>query len=701
MPRRFGPRTRVDRPNGQPEMGLATSVVVPSGSLRRRGRRLGVVATLDQVDDTNGGRALPSIARSATRVRLLLARHPDGEECARSTGRPRRSRSPGRSRASRAWPSPRAAPCSSRARSGSTRRSGTPRPLGTGRSTGRTTPRPLGTGRSTGRTTPRPLGTRPVRGVRPLVHPVPGPVQAVRPLVHSVPGPVQAVRPPVHSVPGPVPEGRPIVHSRTGRRAAPSTRPRGARAIPTTPPAPPPRPRHSPCRMQSGIPNPSYPPPATSSPGAEAARRAFTSRIAARWPTAHLPRSPGRSGRHLLSTRLGVEAHEGTRSSRRARATRASSSPPSTASPEAPPKNARSKTWPSGARPSHLLETHVLARDRVPGAARHDEAHAVERVGHVRAAVAEKHRGRRPEGHSAEAAGGGVVDGLEQARRDVRGGREDHAVGEEGLPGREPRLVASALPSQRLDAGAGADVDAARLDRLAERRDQAPDARREARERARLGAASALAPRGGARLRGRAHPERERPELPLHGHELREGGADRQLVGVARRDPAEQRRDEAMGGLAAEAASCEGPDGLVVVGAALAHGHERLHRHARLASPRRRAACGRSGPRRVGTPSTRPSGTGWSASFHATKYRRVSGRVPTRASPRPSARASAVACGLLETQESGPASRTKSPTRSVCTLPPRRPERSTRVTEGGRAPPRERGRRRPAPRRGP
>ena len=50
-----------------------------------------------------------------------------------------------------------------------------------------------------------------------------------------------------------------------------------------------------------------------------------------------------------------------------------------------------------------------------------------------------------------------------------------------------------------------------------------------------------------------------------------------------------------------------------------------------------------SGPRRVGTPSTMPSGTACSASPQAMKYRRFFGLVPMSACSSASSRASAVA----------------------------------------------------------
>jgi hypothetical protein len=87
-----------------------------------------------------------------------------------------------------------------------------------------------------------------------------------------------------------------------------------------------------------------------------------------------------------------------------------------------------------------------------------------------------------------------------------------------------------------------------------------------------------------------------------------------------------------------------------------------------------------TGAKRVGTARTSPSGSAWSAPFQAMYTRLVASMVGTISSSRPVARASAAACGLLATHESGPPSSVKPSSRSVMMLPPRRRLASSSVT---------------------
>src|SRR5688572_11744180 len=104
-------------------------------------------------------------------------------------------------------------------------------------------------------------------------------------------------------------------------------------------------------------------------------------------------------------------------------------------------------------------------------------------------------------------------------------------------------------------------------------------------------------------------------------------------------------------------------------------------------SPTRRAApAGDSRPERnndhalVGEPSTRPSGSSRSRPRDQTKVRRSSALEFTRRSLMPSRSTSASPAGLVDRNESAPASTTSPSTRCVAILPPNRSAASTTVT---------------------
>ncbi len=102
------------------------------------------------------------------------------------------------------------------------------------------------------------------------------------------------------------------------------------------------RPCSCPCRMQSGMPMPSYPPPAMRRPGALAARCWRSSRRATAWPTriCALARAKRKTRVSVGSASRPIRAF----SSLRASCTRLASSPSSTCSAAAPPKKARRRT---------------------------------------------------------------------------------------------------------------------------------------------------------------------------------------------------------------------------------------------------------------------------------------------------------------------------------------------------------------------
>ncbi len=74
--------------------------------------------------------------------------------------------------------------------------------------------------------------------------------------------------------------------------------------------------------------------------------------------------------------------------------------------------------------------------------------------------------------------------------------------------------------------------------------------------------------------------------LLLHGDELREGRAHRDVARVSGRDAAEERRHHPLRRLPAEAARRKVGDRLVLVPLEAARSDQRLERHARLAAPR-------------------------------------------------------------------------------------------------------------------
>src|SRR5260370_1934525 len=80
----------------------------------------------------------------------------------------------------------------------------------------------------------------------------------------------------------------------------------------------------------------------------------------------------------------------------------------------------------------------------------------------------------------------------------------------------------------------------------------------------------------------------------------------------------------------------------------------------------------RNGASRVGASSWKPSGSGWSRPARQTKTFRYRSSVRASRSSIPSRRQSASAHGFSERNESGPASTSKPPARSLAILPPSR-----------------------------
>src|SRR5207245_7559299 len=206
-----------------------------------------------------------------------------------------------------------------------------------------------------------------------------------------------------------------------------------------------------------------------------------------------------------------------------------------------------------------------------------DEAEAVERMRHLRSTKAERHRGRGRVRDLAEQGRERRIDVSHEPARGIRLGRDDDVVGLQRRTQAAEDVPAAAATLDAVDAvlehhGARRQARRERGDELLhavlKRHEEAPA--RPARPRLRR---AAIRP---------PEPEDDGPLAPLELSEPWHRRRQREIVGIGGVDSGDQRLGDALQRLAAESATYEGAQALVV---AHAPRQDEIEGHAQLARP--------------------------------------------------------------------------------------------------------------------